>query len=171
MLTSIKDILEIAKDKKYDTTSDKASVLKYTFDEINLEDGIDANTVTIPYSDLHTTSYKYDPETKRYTRYARGEKQTDMETGEAITTKNIIVTFAKNTPLKDNENKDRQDLDDVGTNDGYYITNGKAIKIKCIKNTRSSQTIYRDVQGNEIQVNDGNTFFNICPINSNVTFE
>ena len=152
-------------------TSDKASVLKYTFDEINLEDGIDANTVTIPYSDLHTTSYKYDPETKRYTRYARGEKQTDMETGEAITTKNIIVTFAKNTPLKDNENKDRQDLDDVGTNDGYYITNGKAIKIKCIKNTRSSQTIYRDVQGNEIQVNDGNTFFNICPINSNVTFE
>ena len=38
-------------------------------------------------------------------------------------------------------------------------------------NTRSSQTIYRDLQGNEIQVNDGNTFFNICPINSNVTFE
>ena len=94
-----------------------------------------------------------------------------MQTGEAITTKNIIVTFAKNTPLKDNENKDRQDLDDVGTNDGYYITNGKAIKIKCIKNTRSSQTIYKDLQGNEIQVNDGNTFFNICPINSNVTFE
>ena len=67
--------------------------------------------------------------------------------------------------------KNRQDLDDVGTNDGYYITNGKAIKIKCIKNTRSSQTIYKDLQGNEIQVNDGNTFFNICPINSNVTFE
>ena len=171
VLTSIKDILEIAKNKKYDTTSDKASVLNYTFDEVNLEDGIVANTVTIPYSDLHTTSYKYDPETKRYTRYARGEKQTDMETGEAITTKNIIVTFAKNTPLKDNENKDRQDLDDVGTNDGYYITNGKAIKIKCIKNTRSSQTIYKDLQGNEIKVNDGNTFFNICPIDSNVTFE
>ena len=162
---------ELAKNKKYDTTSDKESVLNYTFDEVNLEDGIAANTVTIPYSDLHTTSYKYDPETKRYTRYARGEKQTEMQTGEAITTKNIIVTFAKNTPLKDNENKDRQDLDDVGTNDGYYITNGKAIKIKCIKNTRSSQTIYKDLQGNEIKVNDGNTFFNICPIDSNVTFE
>ena len=171
VLTSIKNILEIAKTKKYDTTSDKASVLKYTFDEINLEEGIPANTVTIPYSDLHTTSYKYDPETKRYIRYAREQKQTDMETGEAITTKNIIVTFAKNTPLKDKENKDRQDLADVGTNDGYYITNGKAIKIKCIKKTRSSQTIYKDLQGNEIQVNDGNTFFNICPINSNVTFE
>lgn len=171
VLTSTKDILEIAKEKKYDTTSDKKSVLNYAFDEINLEDGINASKVTIPYSDLHTVNYKYDEETKRYTRYARGEKQTDMETGKSITTKNIIVTFAKNTPLKDNENKDRQDLDDVGTKDGYYITNGKAIKIKCIKSSRTSKTIYRDLSGNEIQVNDGNTFFNICPIDSNVTFE
>ena len=171
VLTSTKAILEIAKSKKYDTTSDKKSVLNYTFDEVNLEDGIDANNVTIPYSDLHTVNYKYDAETKRYTRYARGQKQTDMETKEAITTKNIIITFEKNSPLKDTENKDRQDLADVGTNDGYYITNGKAIKIKCIKNSRTSQTIYKDLQGNEIKVNDGNTFFNICPIDSNVTFE
>ena len=171
VLTSTKDILEIAKSKKYDTTSDKDSVLNYTFSEVNLDNGITANNVTIPYSDLHTVNYKYDAETKRYIRYARGEKQTDMETGEPITTKNIIITFEKNSPLKDTENKDRQDLSDVGTNNGYYITNGKAIKIKCIKNSRTSQTKYEDLQGNEISVNDGNTFFNICPIDSNVTFE
>ena len=29
----------------------------------------------------------------------------------------------------------------------------------------------KDLNGKEIEVNDGNTFFNICPINSNVTFE
>ena len=171
VLTRTKDILEIAKSKKYATTSDKDSVLNYTFSEVNLDNGIAASNVTIPYSDLHTVNYKYDAETKRYTRYARGQKQTDMETKEAITTKNIIITFEKNSPLKDTENKDRQDLSNVGTNDGYYITNGKAIKIKCIKNSRTSQTIYKDLQGNEIQVNDGNTFFNICPIDSNVTFE
>lgn len=74
MLTSIKDILEIAKNKKYDTTSDKASVLNYTFDEVNLEDGIVANTVTIPYSDLHTTSYKYDPETKKIYKVCKRRK-------------------------------------------------------------------------------------------------
>ena len=171
VLTSTKDILDIANEKKYKTTSSKESVLNYTFDEVNLEDGINATNVTIPYSDLHSVNYKYNPETKRYTRYARNEKQTDMETKEDITTKNIIITFAKNTQLKDNENKDRQDLKDVATNDGYYITNGKAIKIKCIKNSRTSQTIYKDLDGNEIKVNDGNTYFNICPIDSNVTFE
>ena len=171
VFTSTEDIKKIAKNKGYSLTSDEDSVLNYTFDEINLEDGIDANTVTIPYSELHTTSYKYDEETKRYTRYARGKKQTDYETKDPITTKNIIITFVKNSKLNDGTTKDRQTLNNVKTCDGYYITNGKAIKIKCIKKSRKGQTVYQDLDGNEIEVNDGNTFFNICPIDSEVTFE
>ena len=171
VFTSTEDIKKIAKNKGYSLTSDEDSVLNYTFDEVNLEDGIDANTVTIPYSELHTTSYKYDEETKRYTRYARGKKQTDYETKEPITTKNIIITFVRNSKLNDGTKKDRQTLNNVKTCDGYYITNGKAIKIKCIKKSRKGQTVYQDLDGNEIEVNDGNTFFNICPIDSDVTFE
>lgn len=171
VFTSTNKIKEIAKNKKYSLTSDKDSVLDYTFDEVNLEEGIDANTVTIPYSDLHTTSYKYNSETKRYVRYARGKKQTDYETKEPITTKNIIITFVKNTRLNDGTKKDRQTIDNIGTRNGYYITNGKAIKIKCIKDSRKQQTVYKDLEGNEIKVNDGNTFFNICPIDSEVKFE
>lgn len=171
VFTSTEDIKKIAKNKGYSLTSDEDSVLNYTFDEINLEDGIDANTVTIPYSELHTTSYKYDEETKRYTRYARGKKQTDYETKDPITTKNIIITFARNSRLNDGTKKDRQTLDNVKTCNGYYITNGKAIKIKCVKKSRKGQTVYQDLDGNEIEVNDGNTFFNICPIDSEVTFE
>lgn len=171
VFTSTKKIKEIAENKGYSLTSDEESVLNYTFDEVNLEDGIDANTVTIPYSDLHTTSYKYDAETKRYVRYARGKKQTDYETKDPITTKNIIITFVENSRLNDGTKKDRQTIDNIGTCNGYYITNGKAIKIKCTKDSRKKQTVYKDLDGNEIEVNDGNTFFNICPIDSEVTFE
>ena len=46
----------------------------------------------------------------------------------------------------------------------------EAIKIKCQKDSRTAQTVYTDLEGNEIQVNDGNTFFEICPLNANVTF-
>ena len=88
-----------------------------------------------------------------------------------ITTKNIIITFAKNYTLDDGENKGRQDVVTVGELDGYYITNGKAIKIKCIKKSRETQTQYVDLNGKEIEVNDGNTWVNICPIDSNVTIE
>ena len=171
VLTSTSSILSIAKDKGYSTTSSEESVLNYVTEEVNLEDGQDANTVTIPYSELHTVQYKYDEDTKRYTRYARGTLQTDGSTKENIDTKNIIIEFVQNSSLNDGSNKGRQTLSNIGTFDGYYITNGKAIKIKCTKSTRRAKTVYRDLSGNIIDVNDGNTWVNICPLNANVVIE
>ena len=118
-----------------------------------------------------TFCYSINAETKRYLRYTRGIKQVDWNTNEDVTVKNIIITFVKNTTLDDGENKGRQTLDNVGTRDGYYITNGKAIKIKCEKKSRTEQTVYKDLNGNEIKVNDGNTFIQICPIDAEVTFK
>ena len=170
-VTSTEKLLESAKSKNYRTTSTEESVLNYVTDEVNLEDGQVADTVTIPHSDLQTVTYEYDKENKVYVRYARGEEQTDWDTDEPVTTKNIIITFCNNYTLSDSENKGRQGLKNIGTFDGYYITNGKAIKIQCIKNARDEKTIYQDMNGNEIQVNDGNTFVNICPTNANVEIE
>ena len=170
-VTSTEKLLESAKSKNYRTTSTEESVLNYVTDEVNLEDGQVADTVTIPHSDLQTVTYEYDKENKVYVRYARGEEQTDWDTDEPVTTKNIIITFCNNYTLSDSENKGRQGLKNIGTFDGYYITNGKAIKIQCIKNARDEKIIYQDMNGNEIQVNDGNTFVNICPTNANVEIE
>lgn len=170
-LTSMEKLLTSAKNKKYRTTSSKESILNYVTDEVNLENGQDATTITIPHSTLQTVKYKYDEENKVYKRYARNKEQTDMETKETITTKNIIITFCDNYILTDTENKGRQGLKNIGTFDGYYITNGKAIKIKCIKEARDEKTIYKDLDGNEINVNDGNTFVNICPISAKVVIE
>ena len=171
--TNIPSILSIAKDKGYETTSNKESVLNYVEEEVNLDsaDAIVANTITIPYASTHKVRYEYNAETGRYTRWSKGKKMSDETTGEDITTKNIIVTFAENYTLDDGENKGRQDVVTVGELDGYYITNGKAIKIKCVKTAREEQTTYKDLNGNEIEVNDGNTFVNVCPIDANVTIE
>lgn len=166
--TSTEKILEIANRKGYRTTSSKDSVLNYTTDEVNLENGQVAEDITIPYSVSNKVEWIYNSETKRYTRYSKGKEQTDWTTGEDITAKNIIVEFIANSTLNDGENKGRQTMNTVGSKDGYYITNGKAIKITCEKTTRSAQTVYKDENGNEIDVNDGNTFVQICPINANV---
>lgn len=195
-VTSTKKILDMANSKKYNTTSNAKSVLKYVADEFTLSEKYGVKTekeenntntssssqtvenpvrqapkVTIPHSKLHTVVYEYNSETKRYTRYARKKVQTDWDTKEPITTKNIIIEFINNTDLKDGENKDRQELQTVGTYDGYYITNGEAIKIKCTKSSRSGKTEYKDLSGKEIDINDGNTWVNICPKDASVTFE
>lgn len=167
-VTNTENILNIAKRKGYRTTTSKDPVLNYVVDEVNLEDGKNAETVTIPYSDHNTVKYTYDSEKQVYTRYSRGKKQTDWVTKNTVTTKNIIISFARNTSI---DSYGRQNIDNIKTLDGYYITNGKAIKIKCEKTSRSSQTVYKDLQGNKIDVNDGKTFIQICPINAKVTIE
>lgn len=189
LFTSTESILKIAERKGYETTSTKESVLNYVADEFDLStkykneditndtsNVIDTNTmtattVTIPHSTLQTVKYEYNAETKTYTRYARNKLQTDYITGEAVTTKNIIITMCDNYTLQDTENKGRQGLKNIGTFDGYYITNGQAIKIKCTKSAREAQTVYKDLEGNEIDVNDGNTFINICPTDAKVVIE
>lgn len=170
-VTSTEKILELAKKKGYSTESNAPSVLNYVVDEVELTEGTVANKITIPYALKKNVSYEYNAETKMYTRYSKGTKQKDWTTGEDVTTKNIIITKAKNYTLNDSENKGRQGLENIGTLDGYYITNGKVIPIKCTKTNRTSQTEYKDLSGNEIKVNDGRTFIQICPIDSEITFE
>ena len=170
-VTSTEKLLKSAKNKKYRTTSSDESVLNYVSDEVSLEDGQGAISVTIPHSTLQTVKYVYDEENKVYKRYARNKEQKDWTSGETVTTKNIIITYCDNYTLTDSENKGRQGLKNIGTFDGYYITNGKAIKIKCIKNARDEKTIYQDLEGNKIEINDGNTFVNICPIAAKVIIE
>lgn len=170
-VTSTEKILELANKKGYSTESDAPSVLNYVVEEVKLEEGTIANKVTIPYATKKNVSYEYNFETKMYTRYSKGVKQTDWMTGEDITTKNIIITKARNYTLKDSENKGRQGLENIGTLEGYYITNGQVIPITCTKASRISQTEYKDINGNEIEVNDGRTFIQICPIDSEITFE
>ena len=166
--TSTEKILKIAERKGYETTSDKESVLNYTVDEVLLENGTNATEVIIPHSKSQKVRYEYNEETGKYTRYARNKLQTDETTGESIETKNIIITFCNNYTLQDSEKKGRQGLYNIGTFKGYYITNGKAIEIRCTKNSRTQQTVYNDLEGNEIKVNDGNTFIHICPQSAKV---
>ena len=169
--TSTEKILEIAERKGYRTTSTKESVLNYVADEFNLKSDIEATKITIPYSYSNVVEYEYDSVTKRYTRYSRDTKQVDWTTGETVTTKNIIIVKCDNWTLNDGSGAGRQTIDNIKTLNGYYITNGKAIEITAEKSTRSSQTVYKDLQGNEIDVNDGNTFIQICPIDSKVEIE
>ena len=125
VVTDTKSLLDISNKKGYRTTSDEDSVLNYVLDEVNLDNGQSAVNITIPYSIYNTVKYKYDSENKNYIRYSRDEKQVDWDTKEPVTVKNIIIAKVKNKTLNDGSEKDRQTIDNIGTLEGYYITNGK----------------------------------------------
>ena len=171
VVTDTKSLLDISNKKGYRTTSDEDSVLNYVLDEVNLDNGQSAVNITIPYSIYNTVKYKYDSENKNYIRYSRDEKQVDWDTKEPVTVKNIIIAKVKNKTLNDGSEKDRQTIDNIGTLEGYYITNGKAIPITCEKESVTSKTVYKDLEGNEIKVNDGNTFIQMCPSDAKLAIE
>ena len=161
-LISTNNIWEYAEKKEYRTTTEERNVLNYSVAPIELEDGDGATTVEIPYSHSKV-KFEYNEETGLYERYVGNKIYKDWLTGEVITTKNIIITIANNYTTDEENGYGRQEVENIGTKDGYYITNGKAIKITCEKTSRAGKTVYKDLEGNEIKVNDGNTWIQIVP--------
>lgn len=165
--TNIEKINETIKAKGYRMETNKELLLNYKVDEINLnnlENAMVANNVVIPYSGYITTSYTYDPNTKLYNRFVNSTAHVDAITKAQYTTKNIIIVRVSNYNL---DSYGRQALNNIGTGEGYYITNGYAIPITWQKNSRAEQTVYRYQNGDEIEVNDGNTYIQIQPLNQN----
>ncbi len=171
VMVSTDKILKIAEEKGYRTTSNEKSVLKYNAYGVDLDSENIAEKVSIPFSNSQNVTFEYDADNKVYVKYANNKKQVDWVTKEDVTFKNVIVTFIENYTLKDTENKGRQGLLNTGEKKGFYITNGKAIEITCTKDARASKTVYKDLNGKEIEVNDGNTYIGICPLNAKVTIE
>ena len=171
VFTSMKKINEYSKENGYDRDTDKDLLLNYSVDEIDLskrEDAIKADTVFMKYSYYTTTSYEYDSEKKVYKRYMSDTPHVDAVTGDQYTFKNIIIT-----PIETHtyDSYGRLELDNIGSGEGYFITLGYAIPITWSKDSRSSQTIYKNMDGEEIKVNDGNTFIQITPPSEDIKIE
>ena len=63
-------------------------------------------------------------------------------------------------------------MKNIGSGEGYYISEGYAIPITWEKSSRSSKTIYKvKATGEELIVNDGNTFIQIQPEIQTLTIE
>lgn len=148
------------------TTTNKKNLLNYSVDEINFNDkenAIKADEVVIPYSSYHTTSYKYDETNKVYLRYMADTPHVDSITNNQYTAKNIITYKLENYSY---DSYGRQKLENIGSGEGYYITNGYAVPITWKKDTRASQTRYYYANTEEeIKLNDGNTWIQIEPDN------
>lgn len=163
--TSIDKIKAIIAKKGYRNTSSQKLLLNYrieTVDISNKQEAISANNVVIPYSNYQETSYQYDTDNKVYKRFVNGIEHIDAITKKQYTAKNIIIQKISNYSI---DSYGRQDINNIGSGDGYFVTNGYAIPISWSKSSRKEQTIYKDSDGNIIDVNDGNTYIQIQPIN------
>ena len=191
VFTSTERLRNFAKTKNYSSSSQNWKVLKYSVDPIYLnpqekedsnsdEQSIDntetitnpelksASKVSIDYSVSQNRTYTYDSVNEYYLRSMNGSAHIDKTTNKQLNYKNIIIMQVNNKTL---DKEGRQDLDTVGTGSGYYVTNGYTLPIKWSKSGRDNKTIYTYNDGKEIEINDGNTFIQIVPLNGNIVIE
>ena len=158
---------------KYRTETEEGLLLNYSADDIDLSkhgNTAEATNVSITYSNYTFNQYKYDADKKLYKRYVNNQEQNDYAKKEQLTVKNIIVYEIENYTIA-GDTKGRQFLNNIGSGDGYYISNGKSIKITWTKKDRKSKTIYKYENGDELIVNDGNTFIQIMPKTGKLVIE
>ncbi len=146
--------------------------MDYSVDNIDLssrEDNIIANNVSLPYSSYVETSYTYDEQNKVYLRYVNGEAHMNLnsdKTKTQIEVKNIIVAVMNNYSI---DSYGRQEIENIGSGTGYYITNGYAVQLHGKKASRKDKTIFKYMDGETIKVNDGNTYIQLFPEGGSVT--
>lgn len=167
--TSMEKLTAGVQKRKYRTEVNEGSFFNYSIAALSLkeeENALLANEVNVEYCSSNQVRYEYDSLTKTYKRFTRGEPNLDNKTGKQYTFKNIIVYQVNNKllPLAEGGGSNRQDLFNIGTGEGYYITNGYAVPITWEKKGRSLRTVYKYLNGEEIILNDGSTFINIQPV-------
>ena len=167
--TNLSELANLVDRLGYRKETNKDLLLNYSATSVTLpESSTDATNIDIKYSGSSTTNYVYDSESKVYKQFVNNKEHTDYETKEQYTVKNIIAYEVGNTTIA-GDNKGRQDLDNIGSGKGYFITEGKSIPITWEKTSRSAQTIYRYEDGTEITVNDGNTWIHIVPTSGSIS--
>ena len=116
--------------------------------------------------------YEYDSQNKNYLRFMNNTANTDLVTNKQYTAKNIIAYGIKYTTYKYNGYTGYQKIGNIGSGEGYYISNGYAIPITWEKTSKTSRTIYKIKEtGENLVVNDGNTYIQIYPTSGNITIK
>ena len=166
LYSSMEVIRQTQEERGYKMTGEYRP-FKFKEDEEDIEGDI-ANKVTINYMKNNTTAYDYDEEEKLYTRTKDGKLHIDESDETPIIAKNIIIQEAK-TRVIDNEG--RVDVQLIGEGQGRYITNGKVVDIKWVKESRNGKTLYYDRNGEEIIFNPGVTWIQVVGLDPNVIIE
>ena len=160
-------LLNIATDRGMPLTHDAGftSGMKFRTADTPLEGGDPATRVDIPFN-YDTPYFEYNDAEGVYYRWEYGAPHIDMETGEQLSFKNIIVLYVAQQVISD---YGHLELGLYGNMDGLYITDGKAIPITGVKDEGPTQ--YFDMNGNELLLNPGKTMIEYVPDDARVTFD
>ncbi len=112
--------------------------------------------ISFSNSEQYNVTWEYEKDTNMYYRYIGGISDVDLETGQQISAKNVIVQEVKVEGPVDSYN--RLIITTTGTGPVAVLQDGKVIYGKWKKDDRTSRTQFYDNNDNKIELNRGVTW-------------
>lgn len=162
VLTSGEKLKQGIKDLGFETEykSGYSSKLKFSDKNSSVDSGETANKLTATFSTYKTTTFDYDATNKTYLISQFGTAQKD---GEVQNSKQNVIAFY--IPTYNEPNSDKlQQMDLVGSGEGYYLSHGKAVKITWHKDSvADSPFYYTTADGKDLVMYPGQTYVCCVP--------
>ena len=155
LYTSTDNIVNYMKSQNLNNLQDDFP--NFTYNSV-LDEGTEVDHFEIDLSSATPkVSWKYDVESKEYTRYNGTKAHLDKETNEPLTAKNIIVQFVRSMPNA-TSNLGVIDVMVTGEGSGFLYSNGKRVEIAWQKPRLRVPTTYLTKYGDPIPLTPGITY-------------
>jgi len=116
----------------------------------------------------YDVEWKYEATNNRYLRFNGSKEHKDMENGEQLSAKNVVVVFAKEEGPVDKEL--HLFYTTIGTGKALVFQNGQVIEATWTKTSATNRTKFTDKSGKEITFVRGKIWIEVLPIGNEVKY-
>lgn len=116
----------------------------------------------------YDVTWKYNPVDNSYQRYNGGTAHKDLHDDSSLTSKNVVIVFAKERVSVDINKHSLYEV--VGTGSALVFQNGVAIEGDWEKKSQSDSMIFKDSKGKEISLVRGTTWVEILATGTDVEY-
>jgi hypothetical protein len=128
-----------------------------------------ADYITIPFSNAYISSFEYDYDKREYIKYQTDEPHIDELTGEPLQFTNLIIQRTE-VHVIPGDDAGRRDVKIIGSGNGLYVSNGRAVSIEWSKPSYNETTCYVETKtGQPLLMNPGKTYIAILPVRQEIT--
>ncbi len=143
------------------------------FDE-SVPEGPPAEQVSIPYPGSSAVRWEYDEDTGLYRRSVAGTPHLDALTDEQITAANVVIVFAEHRAtdiVEDNLGSTAIDIWLQDRGPAVICRDGVGLEVTWERVAKDEPLVFWDDDGEQVPLRPGQSWFQIVPVDMDVTIE
>lgn len=146
-----------------------ATVPRLQFSARSADTSNTVNSISIPFSQANTSVWKWNADRKVYLRENNGRIHTDAATGKQVASTNVVVLWAAyRAKSRDKVGSITYDIKLGGKGRVSVFRDGKRFDGTWVAD-RGTPPRFKDSKGRVIKLSPGNTWFQVVPLNTNIT--